>query len=496
MHFKLTIDLSISRFLIFLSALFLLAGCGYKPGGRVTDSGITPDIIPDYSGLVIPVNIAPLNFRIQNEGNAYYAEISSEANRMIRVRSSDGQIRIPVKQWHDLLSDGNSGTVNFDIYIRDGDGEWKKFNRITNKVSPFAIDNYLTYRLLYPGYESWRELSIEQRDLQSFTQKTVINNLVAEENCVNCHSYNKGNDSNFMFHMRGSIGGTYFYKGGEITKINLKTPEMKNGAVYPRWHPSGKFVAFSSNKVVQQFHSSNNKKVEVSDLESCLVLYDTERNEMLSAGFEEQEKFMDTYPEWSPDGKYIYFCRTGQIGEVYDYSAIRYDLYRASFDASGRKFGNPELVFEASARDKSVSFPRISPDGRYLVMTMQDYGCFPIWHKETDLFILNTDSLTVRKMELNSNQTDSYHSWSANGRWMVFSSKRTDGLTARPYIAFIDENGCASKPFVLPQEDPDFYYRFLKTYNIPELSDTRISINPGLIRRISRTDPVQAGWAD
>ena len=115
-----------------------------------------------------------------------------------------------------------------------------------------------------------------------------------DENCVNCHSFNNGKTDDFLFHMRGSLGGTYFYSKGDFKKINLKTKEMKNGAVYPRWHPSGKFVAFSSNKIIQQFHAADNKKVEVSDLESSLVLYDVDKNEMMNIELADKEKFMDT----------------------------------------------------------------------------------------------------------------------------------------------------------------------------------------------------------
>ena len=77
--------------------------------------------------------------------------------------------------------------------------------------------------------------------------------------------------------------------------------------------------------------------------------------------------------------------------------------------------------------------------------------------------------MTVTPFGFNSNDVDSYHSWSSNGRWFVFTSKRTDGLCARPFIAYFDENGQASRPFLLPQKDPRFYDSFLNNYNVPEL---------------------------
>jgi Tol biopolymer transport system component len=296
--------------------------------------------------------------------------------------------------------------------------------------------------------------------------------------------------------MRGSMGGTYFYTGNGFKKTSLKTDEMKNGAVYPRWHPSGKFIAFSSNKIIQQFHSSLSKKVEVSDLESSLVLYDVGRNEIMDIDLPDKGKYMDTYPEWSPDGNYLYFCRTRQVGEIFVYDSVLYDLYRVPFYQASRKTGKPELVFNASAINKSVSFPRISPEGNYIVITLHNYGCFPIWHKEADLYLIDTRTLQSSVMDLNSEMADSYHSWSSNGRWMVFSSKRIDGLTARFFISYIDEKGKASKPFIMPQKDPEFYGRFLKSFNLPELSTFEVNVNPGKIRKTAKGEAIQAVWTE
>jgi hypothetical protein len=54
---------------------------------------------------------------------------------------------------------------------------------------------------------------------------------------------------------------------------------------------------------------------------------------------------------------------------------------------------------------------------------------------------------------------------------MVFASKRDDGLYGKPYFTHIDEEGRATKPFLLPQRDPEYYDYTLKSFNIPELVD-------------------------
>jgi len=295
-------------YIILVVILSSLYSCGNKPHGAVAEINELPKIDPDYSGITIPVNIAPVNFKIIEPGTAFMARFRSASGPVIECTGRNGIISIPLKSWKRLIYSNKGNDLLIDVFKKDK-GSWSHFRTITDIISPDPLDPYITYRFLYPGYESWKEISIIQRDIGSFRQHPVIENSVAEQNCVNCHSYNNGRTDDFLFHLRGSLGGTFFYKEGTFRKVNLKTKEMKNGAVYPRWHPSGKFVAFSSNRIVQQFHSALNKKVEVSDLESSLVLYDVEGNEIRDIDLTARENYMDTYPEWSPDGRYLYFCR-------------------------------------------------------------------------------------------------------------------------------------------------------------------------------------------
>jgi len=110
---------------------------------------------------------------------------------------------------------------------------------------------------------------------------------------------------------------------------------------------------------------------------------------------------------------------------------------------------------------------------------MGKYGVFHIWHKDADLYMLNLVTGQIRSMkEINSPDTESYHSWSSNGRWVVFSSRRDDGNFTRPFIAHIDKNGHGGKPFELPCADPDFHRQFMKSYNIPELMKGAVKTSP------------------
>jgi hypothetical protein len=88
----------------------------------------------------------------------------------------------------------------------------------------------------------------------------------------------------------------------------------------------------------------------------------------------------------------------------------------------------------------------------------------------------------------NSADVDSYHSWSSNGRWMVFSSRRDDGSYTRLYIAYFDQEGNSYKAFMLPQEDPEDNLMRLKSYNVPELTKDVIQINSSQLRDVIYAD--------
>jgi hypothetical protein len=455
--------------------------------------------MPDYADVTIPPNIAPMNFTIVENG-VYFRVLATSrlTGFQIKISSSDGVIRFPEKEWRKLVNESMGDSIIFRVYSsmkpKDVIQEYKTFSMI---VAREKVDPYLVYRLLYPGYYSWSNIRIIQRSLESFSEESIIENQILEKNCANCHSFNNNNPDRFMIHIRGSLGGTYFVEDGKITRTDPKIDAMPGGATYPSWHPGGRYLAFSSNQVRQSFYSQPGKKIEVFDLVSSLILYDRKNNEILSITDSDTTKYLQTFPSWSPDGKYLYYCRAVQTinsssPDIDQIKNTHYDLARKSFDPESRSFGESEVVYKAAEINKSASFPRISPDGKFLVFTLADYGTFPIWHSEADLYLTDLKSGEVRKMDINSDETESYHSWSSNGRWLVFSSKRVDGRSARPYFVHIDSLGKQGKEFVLPQKDPALYNRMLESFNIPELVSGRVKVNPRDFARATGQESLKA----
>jgi Tol biopolymer transport system component len=290
-------------------------------------------------------------------------------------------------------------------------------------------------------------------------------------------------------------------ENGKIQKTDPKIESMPGNATYPSWHPGGRYIAFSSNQVRQSFYAAASKSIEVFDLSGSMVLYDTRDNKIISISEEDTTSYIRTFPGWSPDGKYLYYCRavnhiSAKDPVMPDIISIHHDLVRKSFDEATETFGKTEIVFAASELSKSVSFPRISPNGKYLVFTLHDYGTFPIWHAEADLYSLDLETREIRKLDLNSDETESYHSWSSNGKWLVFSSKRYDGRTTRPYISFIGPDGKSARPFMLPQKDPDLYNSMIESFNIPELVKGRIMAGPRDFLKATKQQVVKPSRAD
>jgi hypothetical protein len=455
----------------------------------------TPLIEPDYSGVTIPSNIAPMNFAVLEKDRTFRIRIKSTASGNMFLRSAGNVVSFPGKFWKEMLSENQGGKIEIEVYSRDSKGRIIKFDPIVMHISKEPADPYLCYRLLFPGYESWGEMKIVQRSVSGFSESSVVENQLLKDNCVNCHTFLNNDPGRFLLHVRGSLAGTYMVNDTEISRIQLNTEQMPGNAVYPSWHPSGKYLVFSSNRIVQSVHMGGcEENTEIYDFASMLVLYDPDKKEISPLEEQDSIKYMETFPCWSPAGDRLYYCRTRQVSEFFDFREVRYDLVRRSFDIPTGRFGKTEVVYNASENGKSVSLPSISPDGRFLIFTLHDYGSFPVWHKEADLYLLDLESGKAQRMELNSDETESYHSWSSNGKWLVFSSKREDGLTSRPYFAYFGSPENIGKPFVLPQKDPGLYKKMVKTFNRPEFLTGKIKAGPRDFARASGKQPVKAAW--
>ena len=444
---------------ILIAGVLLLSSCSghIEPAGTL-DS--LPPLEPDYSFVTVPRNMAPLNFSYTGSEKCAL-EVEGQT-----VRGKNGLFSLDRRLWKKLTA---KDEVEMTVLVRR-DGEWKAYRPFTIYFKE-EIDPYISYRLIPPGYQGWQKMGIYQRDLTSYKQKAILTNDLTEGNCMNCHTTLNGDPSKSVFHVRAAHGGTMLIDGNSIEKLNTKTDSTISALVYPWWHPSGDYIAFSVNKTLQAFYNHDPNRIEVYDMASDVVVYDVRNHQIAWSPLTKQEDRFETFPTFSPDGKWLYFCSARAVADMpKDHRDVRYGLYRIAFNAEDMSFGDQlECLYDAPAEGFSVSFPRVSPDGRFLCFTRHGYGNFSIWHHDADLWMLDLETMESWPLEAaNSPDTDSFHSWSSSGRWMVFSSRRGDGLYTRPYFTYINEKGEASKPFLLPQKDPVAYYkRLMDSYNIP-----------------------------
>lgn len=469
-----------------LAGLLTMISCARRPANAEPLSEEAP-IFPDYKEVTVPVNIAPLNFSLLEKDKG----ILVAGDKVFRSRR--GVFRFSPRKWRKMLSkSGDDGSINLEIFIRE-DGKWLSYKPFNIHISQDKIDPWFSYRLIPPGYQGWQDMGIYQRDLESYSEKAILTNDLTGGNCMNCHTYMNGDPSKMVFHARATFGGTMVVNEGEVEKLNTKTDSTISALVYPYWHPSGDYVAFSVNKTFQSFHNHDANRIEVYDEASDVVVYNVKTHQIAWSPLTKAEDRFETFPTFSPDGKWLYFCSAEAVTPMPDkYQEARYGLYRIAFNAEDMSFGDSlELVYDAPAEGFSVSFPRISPDGRFLCFTRHGYGNFSIWHKDSDLWLADLKDGSVRPMEgVNSDNVDSFHTWSSDGKWLVFSSRRDDGLYTKPYFTHVDADGNATKPFLLPQKDPKSYYkRLMRSYNLPAFTTGKVNVGKRKLIDVLRNSP-------
>lgn len=470
---------------------FLFASCGVSHPDVPSNSekvDTIPTIYPDYTDVIVPCNIAPLNFMLTDSLFTACVARFTSADGSVQTYGDGTKVIIPQDEWEKMKKESLGKDIKVEVFCQNKD-KWMAYKPFSITISTDSIDPYVSYRLIQPSYLLYDKMNISQRNVENFEERVIFNNKVAcndkKGQCINCHSYQNYRTDNMLFHVRVTNGGTVFVHNGKTKKVsNLKRGNMISGGVYPAWHPNQSLVAFSTDITHQWFHTSHVNKIEVFDEVSDLVLYDVDEDKVTTIAADSTR--MEVFPTWSPDGKYLYYCSADKwtpdstnTGDYrLDYQTLRYNLYRRTFDLSSRNFGPEELVYQADSLGRSVSLPRISPNGRYLVVAEGDYGYFNIWHHESDIRILDLKALAIVPSEgMNSvNYAESYPSFSSNGKWIMCASRRDDGNYSRIYFAYFDGQK-AHKAFLLPQADPEQNILRLLSYNRPEFTIEPVKVS-------------------
>ena len=302
------------------------------------------------------------------------------------------------------------------------------------------------------------------RDITKPESHTVLKDMPT---CANCHSFS-ADGKTFGMDIDGPANDKGLYALVPVQKhMTVQSKDMVH------WNPTGDIgktrVGFMSQvspdgryvlstfagpslKLLESYYVTNFMDYRFLQVffptRGVLAWYDRTTGQRTPLPGADDPKYVQTDGVWSPDGKYIVFARAeardprppgqGKATHALDANEtqIQYDLYRVPFNDG--KGGVAEPIAGASHNGMSNNFPKISPDGRWLVFVQCKNG--QLMRPDSQLYILPAEGGTPRRMRANTRLMNSWHSWSPNGHWLVFSSKARSPYT-QMYLTHIDANG-------------------------------------------------------
>ncbi|MFH2204709.1 MAG: hypothetical protein ABIJ96_16465 [Elusimicrobiota bacterium] len=229
----------------------------------------------------------------------------------------------------------------------------------------------------------------------------------------------------------GELGGLRYSFSGEKSALFMYRPRGTAPEPYPKAYT---FIKPRGYKL----HAEAFNKRYVSPFWD-IVIADRATGELVPLKGAADAAAVETFPSWSADDKRVAFVRNEGMGKM--------DIYTVEYN--GGKGGQAQPLAGASGNGSDNYFPEFSPDGRWLAFTRGNASGGPFARDSSDIYIVPAAGGRARRLESNvEGVMDSWHSWSSDSRWLLYSSKR-DGLATRAYITRIDERGGASAPVEL-----------------------------------------------
>lgn len=313
------------------------------------------------------------------------------------------------------------------------------------------------------GLIGWR-----LRDVSRHESRLLVHNIPT---CTNCHSFSSDGNTLGM-DLDGPTGDKGSYVLAPVTRETvIETQDVISWNSFPDKPQGHKTIGFLSRVSPDGQHAVTtlNEELFVAnfvDYKFLQVFYPTRgilgyyarsSGQIRALPGADDPRFVHCAPVWTPDGKNLVFARA-QARDAYPEDGImperandpaepqiQYDLYRIPFN-DGRG-GRPEPIAGASNNGMSNSFPKVSPDGKWIVFVKCRNG--QLMRPDGTLWIVPTEGGAARKMRCNTPLMNSWHSFSPNGRWMVFSSKANTPYT-QMFLTHIDEDGTDSPPVLIP----------------------------------------------
>lgn len=332
------------------------------------------------------------------------------------------------------------------------------------RISSWPVDDVIVYRMVVPPFNKRKTPDTFARSVSSFEERPFL--LAHDQYCYNCHTFSAKTGTSGKL----SVQARYMRPGAKLPVYlgvydidqqrgwKAKLPFDIQMSTFMSWSADGRWLAFSANQQLVTFEPIVFETQFAGEPTSDLAIYDAVDNiTYVLPGGDDPER-LEMLPCWSLDGQWLVFC-SGPAG--LHPAQTRYDLCEIPFN--GGKGGEVRPIPGASGNGRSNFYPHFSPDGKWLSFVQADAGI--LIKASSDIYLMPADLRgTPHRLEANAvGVADSWHSWSSNSRWLVFASKREDGIFARLYMTEIDDQGHSSPAVRLPLREEPF-----ASFNIPE----------------------------
>lgn len=312
-----------------LSGLLLFASCA-QTHENAEQVDHLPNMYPDYADVTIPVNIAPLNFEIRDKHLSNIETTLSiegadedDTENTLTATSNSQNLQFDLKEWKSFLEKAAGKNIKVQIYSKSNEGKWTAFRPFTWQVVSDSIDSYLTYQLIEPTYDVWSKTKIKQRCIENWDEKIVADYTLLKDLKMNTYAYGNQDENLSIIYLRGENGGTLLNRNGKLRKLNLQGKGMASPGIYYSFNPSGRYLTYSTNTMVRDFNINTDKRLEVYDTASDIYVADLDNNRIISSPTASDSSRLETFPTFSPNGKYIYYCAANKKRSVRQEGFVR-----------------------------------------------------------------------------------------------------------------------------------------------------------------------------
>ncbi len=442
---------------------------------------------------------------------SWLAAIETEGNGPACSLTTENKWYPDKEEWEAVKSASTDAPARVVLFGLDQSGRPLSRGGAAFRTSPDPVCDAVLWRQVGPELTTdpriYSKLKWRLGDISSYEEpRLIMRNLPV---CASCHMVTPDGG---MFSMeidyqgdKGAQAVTEIRPDMELSDLDFMfwsdfpRPEAFGRALglFGKLSPKGDYVAATVHEKLLGVSTSEERYSQLFLVTRGKIgLYLTRTEEFWLLPGADREDMIQTDPSWSPDQSELVFAAaavdeglvrdveaglvpngTQTIHQLNEKYAIKYDLYRLTFNQG--KGGRPEPLKGACDNGFSNYFARYSPDGKWIVFTRSATGI--MLQPGSRLFIIPAKGGKAREMNCNLPEFNSWHSWSSNGRWLLFSSKANTQYT-EIFLTHIDEQGQDSPPVLLSRFKEEGY-----AANVPEF----VNIKPDSLREIRLSEDRQ-----